>query len=112
MPGLAPFAKQQGCYVARAVKRRLRRIAARPFRYRGYGLLAAIGRNRAIAQFGRVHMTGFPAWADWAAAHIFPDQLPQSGAGRHALGDRTHHAPAHRPRDPLSLGKESRMSDT
>ena len=72
LPGLAPVAKQQGSYVARAIKRRLRgRAAPRPFRYRDYGTLATIGRNRAVAEFGRVHLTGFPAWVTWAGAHIF-----------------------------------------
>jgi len=72
LPGLAPVAKQQGAYVARAILRRLRgRGAPRPFSYRDYGNLATIGRNKAVAEFGPVHLTGFPAWLTWAAAHIF-----------------------------------------
>ncbi len=72
LPGVAPVAKQQGAYVARAIRRRLRgRVAGRPFGYRDYGTLATIGRNKAVVQFGPVHLAGFAAWATWAAAHIF-----------------------------------------
>ena len=72
LPGVAPVAKQQGSYVARAIRRRLRgRAGTRPFGYRDYGTLATIGRNRAVAEFGPVHLTGFAAWTTWAGAHIF-----------------------------------------
>jgi len=72
LPGLAPVAKQQGQYVARAIARRLRkRGAPGPFAYRDYGTLATIGRNKAVAEFGPVHLSGRPAWLMWAVAHIF-----------------------------------------
>ena len=72
LPGVAPVAKQQGAYVARAVRGRLLgRRAPRPFAYRDYGTLATIGRNKALAEFGPVHLTGFVAWVTWAVAHIF-----------------------------------------
>ncbi len=72
LPGVAPVAKQQGSYVARAIRRRLRgQAGTRPFGYRDYGTLATIGRNKAVAEFGPVHLTGFAAWVTWAAAHIF-----------------------------------------
>jgi len=72
LPGLAPVAKQQGRYVARAILRRLRgRRALAPFAYRDYGTLATIGRNKAVAEFGPVHLHGLPAWLMWAVAHIF-----------------------------------------
>ena len=72
LPGMAPVAKQQGRYVARAIRRRLRSGAGpRPFRYRDYGTLATIGRGKAVAEFGSVHLSGFAAWVAWAVAHIF-----------------------------------------
>jgi NADH dehydrogenase len=72
LPGLAPVAKQQGAYVAHAIIDRLNgRAAAKPFVYQDFGTLATIGRNRAVAWFGRVHVTGFAAWVTWAVAHIF-----------------------------------------
>jgi NADH:ubiquinone reductase (H+-translocating) len=42
----------------------------KPFRYRNKGDLATIGRSRAIADFGRVHFTGRPAWFLWLTVHI------------------------------------------
>ena len=72
LPGLAPVAKQQGRYAAGAILRRHRgRRAPGAFAYRDYGTLATIGRGRAVAEFGRVHLTGEVAWLLWAAAHIF-----------------------------------------
>ena len=71
-PGLAPVAKQQGSYVAHAILRRLHgKRAPGPFTYRDYGTLATIGRNKAVAEFGPMHLTGWPAWVVWAVAHIF-----------------------------------------
>ena len=72
LPGLAPVAKQQGVYAARAIlQHRGGPATARPFRYTDYGSLATIGRAKAVAQFGPVHVTGWPAWGLWAVAHIF-----------------------------------------
>ncbi len=71
LPGLAPVAKQQGGYIARAILGRLHGRRPRPFAYRDYGTLATIGRNKAVAELGPVHLAGRPAWLMWAAAHIF-----------------------------------------
>lgn len=72
LPALAPVAKQQGSYVAHAILRRLRgQPAPGPFRYRDYGTMATIGRGKAVAQFGPVHLTGVVGWVLWAGAHIF-----------------------------------------
>ena len=42
-----------------------------PFRYRDYGNLATIGRRRAVIDFGRIRLSGLPAWLLWSVAHIF-----------------------------------------
>jgi len=34
-------------------------------------MLAIIGRSRAVAQFGRVKLSGLPAWLLWCFAHIY-----------------------------------------
>jgi len=71
-PALAPVAKQQGHYVAQAIMGGLDGWPAQaPFRYRDFGTLATIGRNKAVAEFGPVHLTGTLAWLTWAGAHIF-----------------------------------------
>jgi NADH dehydrogenase/putative oxidoreductase len=70
-PGLAPAAKQGGAYAARAIRAALAgRLAPPPFRYRHYGSLATIGRQAAVADFGRVQVRGAPAWWLWGTAHI------------------------------------------
>ena len=72
LPGVAPVAKQEGAYVARVVRSQvLGTRAPGRFRYRDYGTLATIGRGKALAEFGPVHLTGFVAWVTWAVAHIF-----------------------------------------
>ena len=68
LPGVAPVAMQQGRYVARRILGRI--PADRPFRYVNKGQLAVIGRNQAVADFGRVRVAGFPAWLVWVFVHI------------------------------------------
>ncbi|HKB79892.1 MAG TPA: NAD(P)/FAD-dependent oxidoreductase [Thermoanaerobaculia bacterium] len=71
VPGVAPAAIQQGVHAARNIERSLRGKPLLPFRYRDKGSLATIGRAAAVADFGRVHISGFPAWFAWLAVHIF-----------------------------------------
>jgi NADH:ubiquinone reductase (H+-translocating) len=70
LPGLAAVAKQQGQYVARAVRARLQGKSTPPFRYRDYGTMATVGRMAAVADFGRVQVTGFLGWLLWGMVHI------------------------------------------
>jgi NADH dehydrogenase len=71
LPGLAPVAKQQGHYVARLIRARLADKAAPPaFRYRNWGMMAVIGRSKAIADFGWLRLSGFPAWLTWSLVHL------------------------------------------
>jgi NADH dehydrogenase len=71
VPGIAPAAKQMGRHAARNIKRSLQGEPRRPFRYRDYGQLATIGRKAAVAVFGKVKLSGFPAWFVWLTAHIY-----------------------------------------
>ena len=71
LPGVAPVAKQQGQYVARALIARYRGRTTAAFRYRDFGSLATVGRARAVAQFGKIRLSGFPAWVLWSVAHIY-----------------------------------------
>ena len=71
LPGLAPVARQQGAYVGRLLAARLAgRREPGPFRYRDLGALAVIGRARAVADFGWLRLTGFPAWLTWSLVHL------------------------------------------
>lgn len=71
VPGVAPAAKQMGHYVATLLKARWRgERTAKPFAYRDDGALATIGRMAAVAQFGRLKLSGILAWWVWLIAHI------------------------------------------
>jgi NADH dehydrogenase len=70
LPGLAPVAMAQGRYVARAIRARLRGETAPPFHYFDKGTLATIGRNKAVAAFGRLHISGPIAWFAWLFVHL------------------------------------------
>ena len=72
VPGIASAAKQMGAYVGRVIAARVGgERAPAPFRYRHEGSLATIGRKAAVADFGRIRLSGFPAWVLWAGAHIW-----------------------------------------
>ncbi|MGD9953130.1 MAG: NAD(P)/FAD-dependent oxidoreductase [Burkholderiales bacterium] len=71
VPGVAPAAKQMGRHAARNLRASLAGAPTRPFRYRDYGQLATIGRSKAVAMFGRVHVWGWLAWIAWLTAHIY-----------------------------------------
>jgi NADH:ubiquinone reductase (H+-translocating) len=70
LPGVAPVAMQQGRYVARLIGDRLSGKETPPFRYWNKGNLAVIGRNAAVAEFGRFRFSGFLAWLIWLFVHI------------------------------------------
>jgi NADH dehydrogenase len=76
LPGVAPVAMQQGRYVAKVIREEVRSQAtpasdSRPaFHYWDKGSLATIGRAAAVAEFGRIHISGFIAWLSWLFIHI------------------------------------------
>ena len=45
-------------------------LARKNFHYLDKGSLATIGRAAAVAQFGKVHISGFLAWLSWLFIHI------------------------------------------
>jgi NADH dehydrogenase len=71
LPGTSPVAMQMGRYVARAIQGDLSGRQRMPFRYFNKGQLAVIGRGFAIADFGWLRVSGFPAWLLWVFVHIF-----------------------------------------
>ena len=71
LPGVAPVAMQQGSYVAKLIRSRATGgKALPPFRYFNKGNLATVGRNKAVAEFGKVHIAGFFAWFTWVFVHL------------------------------------------
>jgi NADH dehydrogenase len=70
-PGVAPVAMQQGRYVAKVVRARLRGKTIGSFRYRDKGNLATIGRARAVADLHAIQLSGFLAWVTWLVVHLW-----------------------------------------
>jgi NADH dehydrogenase len=80
VPGVAPAAMQMGRYVARVIAESVEEhrspktvigATGRPaFRYVDKGMLATIGRARAVGTIGRMTFTGYPAWLLWLFVHI------------------------------------------
>ncbi len=71
VPGVAPAAIQEGKATARNIARDLQGKPRQDFHYVNKGSLATIGRAAAIAQFGRIHISGFVAWLSWLFVHVF-----------------------------------------
>jgi NADH:ubiquinone reductase (H+-translocating) len=71
LPGVSPVAMQQGRHVARAIVSDLRGEAREPFHYVDKGSMATIGRTRAVAQVGRLRMSGLIAWLAWLFVHLW-----------------------------------------
>ncbi len=76
LPGVAPVAIQQGTFVGKLLRKELSSgvvssaEARPPFHYWDKGSLATIGRAAAVAEFGKIHISGFVAWLAWLFIHI------------------------------------------
>ncbi|AUX31739.1 MULTISPECIES: NAD(P)/FAD-dependent oxidoreductase [Sorangium] len=70
VPGVAPAAIQEGRHAARNIARAVRGQPRLPFRYRDKGSMATIGRAAAVADFGKVKLSGFLAWLAWLFVHV------------------------------------------
>jgi NADH:ubiquinone reductase (H+-translocating) len=72
LPGIAPVAMQQARFVATVINARIKgTVPPARFRYNDKGSMATIGRGKAIAEFGRLKLSGAPAWLMWSFVHIF-----------------------------------------
>jgi len=69
-PGVAPAAIQQGQWLAKNLMHIINNEPTEPFKYRDKGTLATIGRNKAVADIGKLHFQGFFAWLLWGFVHI------------------------------------------
>ena len=71
LPGVAPVAMQEGKATAHNIAAELRGEPRKNFHYFNKGNLATIGRAAAVAEFGKIHISGFVAWLSWLFIHIF-----------------------------------------
>jgi NADH:ubiquinone reductase (H+-translocating) len=71
LAGVAPVATQEGKYVADLIVKRLEGKTSPAFEYDDAGSLSVIGRHSAVADFGKIKMSGFFAWLIWVFVHIY-----------------------------------------
>jgi NADH dehydrogenase len=71
LPGVSPVAMQMGRCVARNIKNDLANKPRQTFRYLDKGNMATIGRKAAIAEIGKLKLSGFLAWMAWLMVHIW-----------------------------------------
>lgn len=69
-PQLAQVAMQQGSLIAKNLNALSSGGELRKFAYTDLGSMATIGRGRAVADLGRLHLSGFPAWVIWMFIHL------------------------------------------
>ena len=70
-PMLIPVAKQQGILAAKNILRRIQFWQPQTFRYIDRGIMATIGRSRAVAWlFNRIQLSGYLAWLSWLGLHL------------------------------------------
>jgi NADH dehydrogenase len=70
LPGLAPVAMQEGRYVARLIKKRLRGGKTDRFHFHDRGSMATIGRSAAIVNTRWLKFSGYLAWLFWLFVHL------------------------------------------
>jgi NADH:ubiquinone reductase (H+-translocating) len=73
VPGVSPAAMQMAQHVARIIRNELDSPGKFPrpaFKYWDKGTMATIGRSAAVAQIGRIHISGLVAWLAWLLIHL------------------------------------------
>jgi NADH dehydrogenase len=70
VPAVAPAAMQEARHAARNVLRAIRGEPTLPFRYKDKGSLATIGRSAAVADLGKIKLSGPLAWLAWLLLHL------------------------------------------
>lgn len=69
-PQVAQVAMQQGQNLAKNLKNTLSSRTLSGFRYNDKGSMAIISRNKAVADIGKLHFSGFFAWFMWLFVHL------------------------------------------
>ena len=70
-PPTAQHAVRQGRQAARNIAASLTGQKLEPYRYRGIGMLATLGRHRGVGRVLGVRLTGFLAWFAWRTYYLF-----------------------------------------
>jgi NADH:ubiquinone reductase (H+-translocating) len=70
VPAVAPTANQTGAHAAKMIRRTLENKPRSAFKYFHKGDLATIGRSKAVAAFGKLHLSGTLTWWLWLFVHL------------------------------------------
>ena len=70
LPGIAPVAIQQGRYLAKIIKNKTIGKETKPFKYADKGMMATVGRFKAVGVVGSLEITGLVAWLFWSLIHL------------------------------------------
>lgn len=71
LPMLAPVAQQQGKHLAKNLLKHLHKEPLIPFEYKNKGVMATIGRKKAVVDLPHYKFQGGFAWIVWMFIHIF-----------------------------------------
>ena len=71
LPGISPVAIQEARRAAHNILDDVAGLPRSPVRYFDKGFMATIGRARAVAQLGRLRMSGLIAWLAWVFVHLW-----------------------------------------
>lgn len=69
-PGVAQTAIQQGQFVGKTISQLISGKPTEAFKYNDKGSLATVGRNKAVADLGKIKFQGFFAWLIWMFVHL------------------------------------------
>lgn len=69
-PMVAQVAMQQGKQLGKNIQAALKGYGQQPFKYKDLGSMATIGRNRAVAEFAGIRLSGYLAWIAWMVVHL------------------------------------------
>ncbi|GGC52518.1 NAD(P)/FAD-dependent oxidoreductase [Hoyosella rhizosphaerae] len=77
LPGVAQVAIQGGRYTSKIIKKEVKANAKgepaperKPFKYFNKGNMAAVSKYSAVAQVGKINISGFIGWLMWLAVHL------------------------------------------
>jgi NADH dehydrogenase len=71
LPGVSAVAMQQGRFVAQQIIKQILGQPTETFVYLDKGSMATIGRKKAVAEIGKLQLSGFIAWLTWLLVHIY-----------------------------------------
>lgn len=70
LPGIAPVAVQQGQFLGRVIRSDLALKPRPEFRYFDKGIMATIGRSKAVVSTMGFNFSGWFAWLTWVFVHV------------------------------------------